>query len=236
MSNPFASALQDYYRDEQRGPLLARSGETTREQALDHYFDDYDPDVDDWLPAHLDGPLLDVGAGAGRHALSFQEQFETVAIEQSEVLVELMRDRGVRDARVADMFALREAFDRDRFGSVLSQGTQTGLAGSMVGLRELLADFAHVTGPDGTAVIDGFDPTAERTRAKIDFRPDPTPGLAYRVFQPEYDGALGEPWLYRLFTPEKLREATVGTDWTVVDVRYGDGAWDHVYNVALAKR
>jgi hypothetical protein len=51
----------------------------------------------------------------GRETLHFQEQFETVAIEISEYLVETMRDHGVRDARHADMFELREHFDRDRF-------------------------------------------------------------------------------------------------------------------------
>jgi len=44
-----------------------------------------------------------------------------------------MRDRGVVDVREGDMFALRDAFERDRFASALAIGTQIGLAGSMRG-------------------------------------------------------------------------------------------------------
>jgi hypothetical protein len=177
-----------------------------------------------------------MGAGAGRHALYFQEEFETVAIEQHDLLAELMTDRGVTDARVADMFDLREAFDRDRFQSAMAVGTQASLAGSRRGLSQFLGDLAFVTTPDATAVIDGFDPEHEATRAKLDYRSDPTEGLAYRVLQYEYDGALGEPWLYRLFTPERIREITVGTGWEVAGVRYGPDGWDHHYQVALEKR
>ena len=179
--------------------------------------------------------MLDLGAGAGRHALYFQEQFETVAIEHSELLVEVLRERGVEDARTADMFALPDAFERDRFTSALAIGTQMSLSRSMQGLHEFLGDLAYVTGPDGTAVIDGFDPDHETTAAMLDYYDDPTDGLAYRVLQFEYDGTLGEPWLYRLFAPDRIREAAVGTGWEVADVRYGDDEWDHNFQVALRK-
>jgi len=50
-----------------------------------------------------------------------------------------MRDRGVVDVREGDMFALRDAFERDRFASALAIGTQIGLAGSMRGLSAFSA-------------------------------------------------------------------------------------------------
>lgn len=236
MTDPFARALYDRHVGEKEDPLLAHRGEETDEHEIGGYFDEFDPGEDDWLVEWLDGPLLDMGAGVGRHALYFQDRFETVAIEQGDLLVEVMADRGVEDARKADMFALREAFDRDRFQSALAVGTQVSLTRSTRGLREFLGDLAHVTAPDGTAVIDGFDPDHERTRGKLDYYQDPTEGMAYRLLQFEYDGTLGEPWLYRLFTPDRIREAAVGTGWEVADVTYGDGRWDHVFNVALQKR
>lgn len=249
MPDPFAQALHDYHFDELREPLIQRCGEETREPDVGGYFsvvgdDDEGPDgtddgseaEEDWLDARLDGPLLDMGAGAGRHALYYQDRFETVAIERSEALVEVLDDRGVEDAREADMFALREAFGRDRFRSAIAFGTQVGLAGSVAGLRAFLADLAHVTAPDATAVFDGFDPDHADTRELLDYRPDPAPGLAYRIAQFEYDGTLGEPWLYRLFSPDRIREAVAGTRWRVADVRYGDGDWAHTYHVALEKR
>lgn len=238
MSAPFPQAIHDLHFGEQRGPLVARNGEETEEHSLDHYFFEFTADGDrgGWLESWLDGPLLDMGAGAGRHALYFQDQFETVAIEQSDLLVETMRDRGVTDARVADMFGLRDHFERDRFASALAIGTQMSLSRSVQGLRRFLDDLAFVTTPDGTAVVDGFDPEHETTVEKLDYRADPAQGLAYRVLQYEYDGTLGEPWLYRLFTPDRVREAVVGTGWEVAEVNYGDDDWAHHYQLALRKR
>ncbi|PSQ45113.1 SAM-dependent methyltransferase [Halobacteriales archaeon SW_6_65_15] len=238
MSSPFAQAIYDAHFDDRRRPLVAHDGEETEEHSLDHYFSEFSPEAghDAWLESWLDGPVLDMGAGAGRHALYFQDRFETVAIEQSDLLVETMRDRGVEDARQADMFALREHFERDRFASALAIGTQTSLSGSLPGLRRFLRDLAFVTTPDATAVVDGFDPEHEVTKAKLDYRADPARGLAYRVLQYEYDGTLGAPWLYRLFTPDRVREAVVGTGWEVAEVKYGDDDWSHLYEIALRKR
>lgn len=238
MAEPFPQALHDFHFGDQRGALVARNGEETEEHTLDLYFSEYSAAGNEgaWLESWLDGPLLDMGAGAGRHALYFQQQFETVAIEQSDLLVEVMRDRGVTDARNADMFALREAFERDRFASALAMGTQTSLAGSIRGLERFLGDLAFVTAPDATAVVDGFDPEHEDTIETLEYRSDPAPGLAYRLLQLEYDGVLGEPWLYRLFTPDRIREAAIGTGWDVAEVRYGSGEWAHTYRVALSKR
>jgi hypothetical protein len=236
MSDPFPRALYDHHFEGLEGPVQYRNGEETREVSVDGYFGAFDGG-EGWMESRLEGPLLDMGAGAGRHALYFQERFETVAIERSELLVEVMEERGVEDARVADMFSLPEHFERDRFRSALAVGTQAGLSRSMAGLSAFLDDLAYVTTPDATAVIDGFDPEHERTRGKLDFHDDAAPGLAHRLLQVEYDGRIGEPWLYRLFTPDRIREAAVGTGWEVAEVRYGDDPeWDHVFEVALEKR
>lgn len=238
MSDPFPRALHDAHFREQLTPLYYLNGEEREENDIEWYFQVVGSEGDDegWLESWVDGPLLDMGAGVGRHTLYFQDQFETVAIEQSELLVEVMKDRGVNDARIADMFALRDAFHRDQFRSAMAIGTQVSLAGSLDGLRQFLSDLAYVTMPDATAVFDGYDPEYESTKEKIDYYEDPTPGLAYRILQMEYDGTLGEPWMYRLFTPDRVREATIGTGWEVAEIKYGDGQWDNLYNVLLQKR
>jgi hypothetical protein len=236
MTDPFPRALYDSHFGELEMSVRYRNADETREVSVEGYFGTFDGG-DGWLDSWLDGPLLDMGAGAGRHALYFQDQFETVAIEQSELLVDVMDDRGVDDAREADMFSLPDHFERDRFQSALAVGTQASLSRSLDGLGEFLNDLAYVTAPEATAVIDGFDPEHERTREKVDFYEDPTPGMAYRLLQVEYDGQIGEPWLYRLFTPERVREAAVGTGWKVAEIHYGDDEdWDHVFQVALQKR
>lgn len=223
-SEPYGRAIHDHYRGDREEPLIDRDGDETREHAIERwYFGDHSEDA--WRDSWMQGPLLDMGAGAGRDTLYYQEQFETVAIEVNEHLVDIMRDRGVRDARLADMFELRDYFERDRFRSAHAIGTQVGLAGSMPGVRQFLSDLAFVTTPDATAVLDNYDPERAAENGVFAFRPDPAPGLAYRVYHEEYEGDVGETLLFRLFSVDRLREATVGTPWTVTETNHSEVQW-----------
>ena len=255
--DPYGRAIRDHHFGKRTEPLLDVDGAETREHPIERfYFGEFDPETapdGEWIAERLDGPLLDLGAGAGQHALYFQERFETVAIDVSEHLVAVMRDRGrqttsdgqserarsdygVEDARRADMFSLRETFERDRFRSALANGTQIGLAGSMRGLSEFLGDLAHVTTPDATAVVDAHDPTRENATELLGYRPDPTPGLAHRTYHFEYEGEVGPTLQFRLFSPDRLREAAVGTGWEVADVARKEGDAGVHYRAALARR
>ncbi|WP_129112826.1 class I SAM-dependent methyltransferase [Halegenticoccus tardaugens] len=222
--DPFGRAIRDHFLGERTESLVDRDGERTREHPIEgNYFGEHDDDA--WRDRWLEGPLIDLGAGAGRDALHYQERFETVAVDVSEHLVRTMRDRGVDDARRADMFSLREHFDRDRFRSAHSIGTQVGLAGSMDGVRAFLRDLAHVTTPDATAVVDNYAPEKDATKNVFAYRDDPAPGLGYRVYHEEYDGDVGRTLLFRIFSVDRLREAAIGTPWKVAEARYGDVQW-----------
>jgi hypothetical protein len=236
MTGPFGRAVADHHHGRTGEPLFVCDGDDRREHPIRaFYFDpvDTESEAGSWLASWVRGPLVDLGAGAGRHALVFQTRVETVAVDSSEALVEVMRDRGVADAWVGDMFALREQFDRDRFGSALVVGTQAGLVGSMQGLRRWLGDLAFVTDAGATAVVDGYDPDHDAVDELLGFRADPTPGLAHRVFHFAYEGNTGQILLFRLFSPDRLREATVGTGWAVAAIRRGEGSY---YRAALEKQ
>jgi hypothetical protein len=235
MTTAFGRALLDHHCGNRDAPLVQRDGaETLTHPIEDFYFTDFEETLAPaWLESWLDGPLLDLGAGAGRDALYFQERFETVALDVDEQLVTLIEDRGVADVRQGDMFALPEQFDRDRFQSVLAIGTQVGLAKSMRGLAEFLDDLAQVTTSDATAVLDSYDPTFKGAAEMLGYRPDPTPGLAFRVITYEYEGAVDETLLFRLFSPDRLREAAADTGWAVAEVRQPGDAY--YYRAALEK-
>lgn len=238
MADVFGRAIRDYAADDLGGPLIQRDGDERREHPIEaFYFTDLDPahPYRSWWDGRPSGPLLDVGAGAGTDALHWQADIETVAIDVSRHLVELMRDRGVADARRADMFALTEHFERNRFESATARGTQLGLAGSREGLAQFLADLATVTTDDATAILDAYDPSRAATADLLGYRADPAAGLAFRVFQFTYDGEVGETLLFRLFSPSRLRDATTGTAWSVVDVVHPDAATAGYYAAKLAK-
>jgi len=235
-SDPFGRAIRDFAHDEQTEPLWCVDGDERLEHPIERfYFDERDDAVYETLDADgLATPLLDLGAGAGRDVLRFRERYagEVVGLEPSEHLVATMRERGVASAVRGDMFALRESFDRDRFRAVYAHGTQLGLARPPHRLREFLSDLAHVTTDDAVAVLDNYDPDADGVRDLLGWRTDPTPGMGYRVMHFEYEEDVGDTLLFRPFAPDVLREACVGSEWSVVTVRYTN---DHHYEAVLRK-
>lgn len=236
MPDAFGRAIRDHHLGEQTEPLRQRDGDNIDDHPVeDYYFGDVvESETTPWLESWLDGPLLDVGAGVGKHALYFQKQFETVAVEVSDNLVETMRERGVADARRGDMFELRGQFEDDRFRSALAIGTQVCLAGSMEGLREFLADLAAVTTDDATAVLHSYDPTVPEVSELLGYRSDPMPGLAHRVTVFEYEDEVDAILYFRLFSPDRLREAASATGWSVEDVVRPN--WEASYRAALVKK
>ncbi|QZX98954.1 class I SAM-dependent methyltransferase [Halobaculum rubrum] len=235
-TDPFGRAIREFARDERTEPLWCVDGNERLDHPIERfYFAERDASVYETLGSDgLATPLLDLGAGAGRDVLRFQERYEgeVVGLESSANLVATMRERGVDSAVRGDMFALREQFDRDRFRAVYAHGTQLGLARPPHRLREFLADMAVVTTDDAVAVLDNYDPDADGVRDLLGWRPDPTPGMGYRVMHFEYEGDVGDTLLFRPFAPDVLREACVGSEWSVATVRYTN---DHHYEAVLRK-
>lgn len=220
--NPFDSAIRDCYLNKKEEPLILRDGEKILHHPVEQlYFETFDPTAGrgGWLDSLVEGPLLDLGARAGKRALYFQEQFETVVANRSWDRVQTMRDRGIHDVRNLSILELSEKFEKNKFRCVIALGKQTGVLQSVSCLQLFLDELAFVTEPDAIAVLDSCDPEAEHTTRLLGYRPAPTSGIGSRVLHFEYDGNIGEPKLMFLFSPDRLREATEGTQWTVSEIR-----------------
>jgi SAM-dependent methyltransferase len=228
--------MLDYERGGLRGEFVYRDGDDTKEAPVyEHYFstpDEWGEEILALLDA-FEGPVVDVGCGAGKHALYLQEDHEVVAFDVSPNAVRAARERGVSDAREMSMFEMD--LPRDRFRSALVNGTQIGLAGSLAGARAFLSDLAEITDPEAVAVVDNYDPTTLDGDRLLGYRPDPRPGMARRTFHFEYvregEREVGPSLDFVLFGPDRLREVVVGTLWDVERVNRMDG----FYKALLAK-
>ena len=167
--------------------------------------------------------VLDLGAGAGSHALALQQAGRAVvAVDACPGAVQVMRARGVRDARrgeLADVVehvgvpsslgAVEHAAELGvPFDSVLMLDHGAGLAGELDGLWALLDALPRLLAPGGCLLLDSADPSGA---ADSDVQPngwvgpgcDPLPpGLASQVAVAEltlsWRGERGAvfPWLY----------------------------------------
>ncbi|MDJ0789086.1 MAG: class I SAM-dependent methyltransferase [Myxococcota bacterium] len=100
------------------------------------------------------GRVLEVGAAAGRAALALERAGrEVVAIDTSPGAVDVMRRRGLRDARQLDAFAIGP--ELGRFDAILLSMDSIGLVGTTEGAIAWLRQAAGLLTPRGGIVIDG---------------------------------------------------------------------------------
>lgn len=117
----------------------------------------WSPEERDLLALASSGPVLDLGAGAGRHSLWFQDRGEEVtAVDVSPGAVAVCRARGVLDARVHD---LADPPAGRSWATVLLLCGNLGLAGGWDETRALLARLAGLCAPGALLLADSVDPT-----------------------------------------------------------------------------
>lgn len=101
------------------------------------------------------GRILDVGAGAGCHALALQERGLSVkAIDISPLSCEAMKRRGIKDVECINLFDkhLESGFD-----TILMLMNGTGIAGKVANLPALFDRAKSLLNKDGQILIDSSD-------------------------------------------------------------------------------
>ena len=170
------------------------------------------------------GHVLDVGCGAGRHALEAQRRWlDVVAIDISPGAVEVCRKRGVRDVRLLPLDAVDATLGV--FDTVLMMCGNFGLVGTADDAVPILRLLHAMTTPSGRIVLDSVDPYEgtdacdvayqERNRAHGRAPGQVTIRLRY--------GELATPW-YELLnvSARELEKLASVAGWTVADLVDGD--------------
>jgi SAM-dependent methyltransferase len=139
------------------------------------------------------GPVLDVGAGAGRLSLELQALgLAVTALDAAPAAVTIMRERGVRDARCEDVFAHRGG----PYATLLLVMHGIGLVGSHAGLDRFLRHARTLLAADGQILCDSADLDATASDDDLAAAGLLEPGQVF--FQIAFAGRLGEyyPWLF----------------------------------------
>jgi SAM-dependent methyltransferase len=159
--------LLDHLAGSAAPAILERAdGDARPALAAELFFADYEA----WPAAEreaidlVSGRVLDIGCGAGRHALHLERRgVEVVAIDVSPGAVEVARRRGARDVRLlAGEEIARTALGR--FDAFLMMCGNFGLTGTPDGAVALLAALREVAEPDAIVVADCVDGPAVRLR------------------------------------------------------------------------
>lgn len=143
------------------------------------------------------GKILDVGAGAGCHALALQKQNKDVtAIDISPLSCEAMLQRGVSKVQCVNLFD--EGFKGD-FDTILLLMNGTGIAGKICNLPKLFKRLKELLTPNGQILIDSSDLKYIYENEDSSFDIDLNANYYGEVdYQMVYKDITGEPfdWLY----------------------------------------
>lgn len=159
MEDILGQAVSDRHKNINMGKLWIYNAYGPREEMpVDIYFrtEDEMPDIE-WLAMEkCNGKVLDIGAGAGSHALLLQQKgLDVTSLDISPLLVSVMRDRGVKKVLLGDIFK----YSGERFDTLLLLMNGIGLAATIENLKKLLQHLATLLNPGGQILFDSSDVT-----------------------------------------------------------------------------
>lgn len=128
----------------------------TEEWPVSTFFRDYGemPQAERTALKRCSGSVLDVGAGAGSHALHLQKQgLDVTAIDISEGAVEVMQQRGVRHAVLANYFG----FGGATYDTILMLMNGIGIIGKLDNLSSFFLQAKKLLNPGGKILLDSSD-------------------------------------------------------------------------------
>jgi SAM-dependent methyltransferase len=170
------------------------------------------------------GHVLDVGAGAGVHALAVQDHgLPVTAIDISPQAVSIMRERGVRDARVADIFTFQDG----SFDTVLLLGNGIGLAGRLAGVVPFLRRLERLVAGSGQLLVHSVDVRCSSRAADLAYQTaNRNTGRYFGEVQVtfRYDAAIGSPFWWVHVDGDTLADLARVAGWrSEVMARQEDG-------------
>jgi SAM-dependent methyltransferase len=235
MNDVLGEALTDQYHHRFTGKLWVHNKYGRKEEMpVNVYFREAaDMPELEWVALQkCKGKTMDIGAGAGSHALILQRMgVDVTALDISPKAAEIMKERGVEKVLLQDFFDL-EVTGGDPgsptgtlasaagFDTLLLLMNGIGLSGTLSGLRHFLAKARTLLRPGGRLIFDSSD-------IAYLYKGDPPKGKDYYgeiLYQYEYKKQRGD-WFKWLFIDRKtLKEIAAEEGWTT-EVLFED-EWD----------
>lgn len=156
--DPMGAAIADYHRTGCASTLRVFSSRFDEDEIpVEQLFRSYRemPAIEQQALTLATGRILDVGAGSGCHALALQEMGkEVTAIDISGLSVEVMEERGVKDARTIDLYDERFS---EQFDTILLLMNGSGIIGNMEGMERFFLRMKLLLKPGGCIYMDSSD-------------------------------------------------------------------------------
>jgi SAM-dependent methyltransferase len=201
------------------------------------YFFEYEQwsDLERQAIALVEGRVLDIGCGAGRHSLYLQQKgFDVTAIDNSPGAIEVCKLRGLKKAIVKSIAHIDE-FESNSFDTLLMLGNNFGLFGDAKNAKLILQKMAQITSSDAQIIAGTCNP----------YKTDNPEHLEYHEFNRQrgrmpgqiemrvrYGRTIGEWFDYLFVSPEEMQEIITGSPWQIQEFI---GAGELIYFAVITK-
>lgn len=198
--DPMGAAIRDYHLRGKAARLRVMSSMFDEdEMPVDHLFRTFDdmPHLEQKALDMAYGKVLDIGAGAGCHALALQERgMDVKAIDISPLSCKVMKERGIKDVECVNLFCKQL---QGKYDTLLLLMNGTGIAGKLSQLPALLNRLKELLNEEGQILIDSSDLKYiyENEDGSMDIDLN-APYYGEVDYQMQYRDIKGEPfdWLY----------------------------------------
>ena len=157
MKDLFGKAILDFQTHNGPEDLVTETNiSEADEMSVAYLFRDYNemPKVEQKALQLVKGKILDVGCGAGSHALYLQEKgFEVMAIDISTNAVKACALRGLKIVRVQNLLEI----ENEKFDTILILMNGTGIFGTLNETPKYLQKLKSLLNPNGQILIDSSD-------------------------------------------------------------------------------
>lgn len=231
----FGKALMGHLNGDSSSGVILRDDGFKEEMDIKSYFNDYSSwnNSEKEVLKYAQGKILDIGAGAGKHALYLQKkEFKVYPIDISPLAVAVMKKRGIKNVRLMDLMELE--IPKNNFDTILMMFNVLGLGKTVENIKKILRCLYDISTPNGRIIATITNPYKTNNPSHISYHMrnrkvgKPAGLVKIRV---KYKGENGD-WFYQLlFSPTELRALIKNTGWSILSTVEEDA----IYGAVLKK-
>ncbi|MEW7291120.1 class I SAM-dependent methyltransferase [Aquimarina sp. 2304DJ70-9] len=154
----FGNAIRDFYNQKYTEDIIVQAPDFDDDSIPVPYLFRTYPEMPVIEQKALDfsyGKVLDIGCGAGSHALYLQNEkkLDITAIDISEGAIEICKKRGLNNAKVQDIFD----FKNETFDTLLLVMNGSGIIGKLSTIDRFFTHTKTLLNPGGQVLLDSSD-------------------------------------------------------------------------------